>query len=577
MKDHSSNLDRREFLKATGMGLAGVSLAGLTIPSSLGAAEIKAPAVTPEKGASLRLLRWSGFVKSDEEVWNAHTKKWEELTGNKMLIEYVAWEDVRAKAAMAASVGAGPDIVMGWYDDPHLYSNKLIDVSDIAEYLGKKYGGWYPVFHAYGYSPTLRRWVGIPIGAPAGVQNYRVSWFKEAGYEKPPEKLDELLQCCKKLKAIGHPAGYSFGHAVGDGNGCCYWLLFSFKGKTIEADNKTIAINRKETWDALEFGREFYEQLVPGVIGWLDPDNNKAFLSSQISLTRNAVSIYYAAREQFPEVAKDMGHANLAMGPLGRPVNELHKRSVTQRPHHVQRELVDGVRRDGHLMGRSEVADPEGLAEAVGPADIRHEVACGAPLDQLAELETRLIVFAGGHRDADGTGHLGAGGSVVRQHRLLKPGESKVLEELRLANSAQHVEPLVGVHHELHPVAERPSDGLDARPVRAGVGMVDLHLVIAASHGDVALRLINEVVRRILRPTTAAIGGNPVGHRAPKLVKRETSDLADQIPQPDVERAYGVARDSHAPDRSVRAVHSLPEALHEERVLAEEERLEACL
>jgi multiple sugar transport system substrate-binding protein len=37
-----------------------------------------------------------------------------------MLIEYVAWEDVRAKAAMAASVGAGPDIVMGWYDDPHL-------------------------------------------------------------------------------------------------------------------------------------------------------------------------------------------------------------------------------------------------------------------------------------------------------------------------------------------------------------------------------------------------------------------------------------------------------------------------
>jgi multiple sugar transport system substrate-binding protein len=31
------------------------------------------------------------------------------------------------------------------------------------------------------------------------------------------------------------------------------------------------------------------------------------------------VSIYYVALDQFPDVAKDMDHANLAMGPLGRP------------------------------------------------------------------------------------------------------------------------------------------------------------------------------------------------------------------------------------------------------------------
>jgi multiple sugar transport system substrate-binding protein len=332
MKDPSaSKMDRRDFLKATGMGVAGVGMAGLLADASQAATKAAPPTkgaapagrselvITPEKDASLRLLRWSGFVKSDEEVWSAHTKKWEELTGNKMLIEYVAWEDVRAKAAMAASVGAGPDIVMGWYDDPHLYPNKLIDLTDLCDYLGKKYGGWYPVFQAYGYSPTHRRWLGVPIGAPPGVQNYRLSWFKEAGYEKPPEKLDDLLTCMKKLKAIGHPAGYSFGHAVGDGNGVTYWLLLSFGGKTVEADNKTIAINRKETWDALEYGREFYEQLVPGVLSWLDPDNNKAFLSGQISLTRNAVSVYYAALTQFPDVAKDMGHANLSIGPIGRP------------------------------------------------------------------------------------------------------------------------------------------------------------------------------------------------------------------------------------------------------------------
>jgi multiple sugar transport system substrate-binding protein len=58
---------------------------------------------------------------------------------------------------------------------------------------------------------------------------------------------------------------------------------------------------------------------VPGILSWLDPDNNKASSSGQISLTQNAVSVYYVALDQFPDVAKDMGHANLAMGPLGRP------------------------------------------------------------------------------------------------------------------------------------------------------------------------------------------------------------------------------------------------------------------
>jgi multiple sugar transport system substrate-binding protein len=169
MKEQSSwNLDRREFLKATGAvvgtGLAGASLAGLAVdPAAAGAPAVSPPAITPEKGATLRVLRWSGFVKSDEEVWNANSKKWEQQTGNKVLLEYLSWEDVRPKSAMAASVGAGPDFVLGWHDDPHLYPGKLIDVSDIAEYLGKKYGGWYDVSRVYGYSVPLKSCLGVHL------------------------------------------------------------------------------------------------------------------------------------------------------------------------------------------------------------------------------------------------------------------------------------------------------------------------------------------------------------------------------------------------------------------------------
>ena len=104
-----------------GLGLAGAAAVG-----AAGRARAQAPAgkyepaFKLEKDASLRLLRWSGFVKSDEETWNANTKKFSEATGVVVNVEYITWEDVRPKAALAANLGSGPDLVMGWFDDPHI-------------------------------------------------------------------------------------------------------------------------------------------------------------------------------------------------------------------------------------------------------------------------------------------------------------------------------------------------------------------------------------------------------------------------------------------------------------------------
>jgi len=135
---------RRSFLKL-GLGIA----AGAATRSLAQAPASKyAPSLPVEKGAQLRLLRWSGFIKADEEVWNANTKKFQDATGAAVNVEYITWEDVRPKAAMAANLGTGPDLVMGWYDDPHIYPQRLVDVSDVAEDLGKRLG-WYDVARAF--------------------------------------------------------------------------------------------------------------------------------------------------------------------------------------------------------------------------------------------------------------------------------------------------------------------------------------------------------------------------------------------------------------------------------------------
>src|SRR5689334_16224862 len=151
---------RRSFLKW--------SLGAAAFAASRSRAQGPAGKYTPmfpvEKDAQLRLLRWSGFIKADEEAWNANTKKFQEATGTQVNIEYITWEDVRPKAAMAANLGTGPDLVMGWYDDPHIYPQRLIDVSDVAEGLGKQLGGWYDVARTYGYSERMKHWIAVPVG-----------------------------------------------------------------------------------------------------------------------------------------------------------------------------------------------------------------------------------------------------------------------------------------------------------------------------------------------------------------------------------------------------------------------------
>jgi len=337
-EQEARGMTRREFTKAGLAGLVAIGLADLGLEPLLQEASahhppgsyrpnLQPPPIVPEKSAQLRLLRWAVFVKSDQELWEENTRKWERQTGGRVLIEYVSFEDVRPKAAMTASVGAGPDIILGWYDDPHLYPDKLLDVTEIADYLGKKYGGWYDICRTYGYDRRLKRWVAIPMGAPSACINYRESWVKEAGWEKPPAKMDEFLKLCKKLKQMGHPTGFALGHAVGDANTWTHWCLWAFGGKAVEKDGKTIAINRPETWQALEYARELYDTMIPGVTSWLDPNNNKAFLTGEISLTPNGISIYYVAKEKFPEIANDMNHVNMPVGPVGHPT-ELH--AITQ-------------------------------------------------------------------------------------------------------------------------------------------------------------------------------------------------------------------------------------------------------
>jgi len=314
-----SDFNRRKFLEGSAGVAAAASLGAGTALFSTGA-YAQSLSFKPEKGAKLRVLRWSRFVQGDIDAYMANVKKFTEATGVEVRVDNEGWEDVRPKAAVAANTGAGPDIILSTNDDANLYPDKLLDVTDLAEYLGKKYGGWYPAAQAF-MRPDGKWWIGLPLGAFGSLIVYRESMVKAAGFDVFPKNTDDFLKLYKALKEKGTPGGMALGNATGDST-WCNWLMWAFGGQLVDKNNKVV-IDSPETIKALEYGKELYANFIPGTLSWLDPNNNKAFLDGQISVTNNGISVYYAAKNsqdpKIKEMAADINHAVFPIGPVGKP------------------------------------------------------------------------------------------------------------------------------------------------------------------------------------------------------------------------------------------------------------------
>jgi multiple sugar transport system substrate-binding protein len=280
-------------------------------------ADVKPPSFEIEKGATLRIMRPAKFVDPDETLWRANTKAFTDKTGIPVRVDFVSWEDVLPQTAVTANTGAGPDVIVGFGSAPQIYATKLVDMTDLADYLGAKYGGWLNLAKLYGQKWDTKDWISLPMGGSTGPSVYRVSWLKEAGYDTIPNDTEGFLEMCQKLKKIGHPAGFSLGHALGDANGYAEWLLWIHNAYLVDENNK-IALDSKETIAALKYATELQKTLIDGTLSWNDAGNNQAFAAGQISLTFNGVSIYYSLKNSKDPAAQAMGaDTNHQLQPTG--------------------------------------------------------------------------------------------------------------------------------------------------------------------------------------------------------------------------------------------------------------------
>jgi multiple sugar transport system substrate-binding protein len=261
------------------------------------------------------MIRPVRFVQPDEEVFRANCARFTQQTGVEVRVDFVGWEDITQQTAVTANTGAGPDIIIGFNEAPHIYVDKLVELTDVAEYLGARYGGWLPMARRYGTRHNTNTWIGVPFGASGGPLVWRKSAVNEAGYTTPPDDHAGFLDLCRKLRALNKPPGFALGNAVGDGNGFANWLVWSHNGYLVDPDGR-VAINSPETIAALEYLKELYPTFIPGTIAWTDISNNRAYAAQELWLTSNGVSLYFALKNDpaTAAIAEDMQHTLMPKG-----------------------------------------------------------------------------------------------------------------------------------------------------------------------------------------------------------------------------------------------------------------------
>ena len=161
---------RRDFLTITAGGLAGA-----TLTSRRATAAPKA----------MTVVRESSFIKPfDDYFANTLAPEYEKLTGIKINYEAVSVGGMLTRLTTIAETKSGPEMVGTGVNWPWLFDQSLVDVSDIADEIGKKIGPWHDnVFPAV---VVNKKWKALPWGNIGQLEVYRTDWFKEVGVTKFP-------------------------------------------------------------------------------------------------------------------------------------------------------------------------------------------------------------------------------------------------------------------------------------------------------------------------------------------------------------------------------------------------------
>ena len=295
-------------------------------------------------------------------------KQWAKENNTKVKITMAGHSTRRTIITTALEGASGPDILIMANFEGFLYGKGLMDLSDLADEIGKANGGWYDISVSMGMIDGV--WKALPIYNYPHMMLYRRDMFKTAGVDVPDtwEDFRKTLQSIKDAKYVkATPFGISIGRSF-DGQQFLIALILSHGGKVLSDDGSKVVFNSPETLAALKYVIGLYKDglMDPTTPGWNDGTNNQALLSGRTAITFNSNSIKLQAKREFQNLYPNIGTAIYPKGPVKRASNpnvfSYGIRKTTKQPEKAKQLLAYLFRKDNYSKVLTETEGAVGVS-----------------------------------------------------------------------------------------------------------------------------------------------------------------------------------------------------------------------
>jgi multiple sugar transport system substrate-binding protein len=377
-------MDRRAFLRLAGSA-AGLAAVGVGGGCGSGSKEREATPATTGSGPgggerTLRVNQWSHFVPA-YDAWfdNEFARPWGEKHDVDVIVDHVPFNEVTARADTEVARGVGHDIFGFVWTAAAQFEDHTIDHREIVEEAQGKLGSLHPLVERTIFNPRTKKYLGFSESWVPNVTHYRVDLWDSLGPGERPRTWDDVLRAGPRLKALGHPPGFSLGEGDPDATVSLMGVMHAY-GSSVQNEDGKPTIDTPATVEAVKLMAAIYKGgMNQEVLTWDGTSNNRFLAGGAGSIILNPVSAIRAIEKQNPELASKIQLLPLPTGPAGNRSPYFVSTSViwkfARNPELAKQFLVDLAVQSRDVLTQSEFYNLPSFPAAI--PDLRDLVAAG--------------------------------------------------------------------------------------------------------------------------------------------------------------------------------------------------------
>ncbi len=292
-----------------------MALAAGAIPSLACGRKGRRPA--PQR-KTLKILQWSHFIPAYDRWFDGvYTKQWGESNGTEVTVDHMASTEVAARGAAEVAARKGHDLFL-FLSPPAAYEAQVLDHRAVVDAVEKKHGKMIPLALKSTLNPRTGKYFAFSDSYVPDPGNYRTDLWGSVGYPDGPDTWEDLRIGGRQIKErFGNPVGIGLSQEI-DSNMALRAVLWSFGGAEQDEAGR-VAINSRETIEALKYVRALYkEAMTPEVFTWDPSSNNRMILAGRASFVCNAISVTRTAERENPQMGRKIGLTPALKGPVRR-------------------------------------------------------------------------------------------------------------------------------------------------------------------------------------------------------------------------------------------------------------------